>query len=68
MCGTIIYALLTNDIIVLWRSRNRSRRRFLNSPFKKKTRSVNFSVRLSKAFAEVFRKVDANFNSFLREG
>ena len=28
---TIIYALLTNDIIVLWRCHSRSRRRFLNS-------------------------------------
>ena len=31
LCSTIIYALLTNDIIVLWRCRSRSRRRFLNS-------------------------------------
>ena len=29
--STIIYALLTNDIIVLCRCRSRSRRRFLNS-------------------------------------
>ena len=28
-CSTIIYALLTNNIIVLWRCRSRSRRRFL---------------------------------------
>ena len=30
-CSTIIYALLTNDIIALSRFRSRSRRRFLNS-------------------------------------
>ena len=30
-CSTIIYALLTNDIIALWRCRSRSRRRFLHS-------------------------------------
>ena len=31
MCSTIIYALLTNDIIVLWRFRSRTCGRFLNS-------------------------------------